>query len=149
MAYTPYYTGGWQSGEEGGTPITPDALNHMDDGIAAANSYGDPSTMSSVAIGNSIYISAVSGGYIKFGRMVVFSIGYTMKAAITGSAANAVAGLPVPVGPARYLEFDKDGTTAIGSTTFANLTTTGTINLRGAHAQGDTYYISGAYISAS
>lgn len=31
MAFTPYYPGGWQSGEEGGTPITPDALNHYDD----------------------------------------------------------------------------------------------------------------------
>lgn len=37
MAYNPYYTGGWQSGEEGNTPITPDALNHMDTGIGAAN----------------------------------------------------------------------------------------------------------------
>lgn len=36
MAYTPYYSGGWQSGEEGGTPITPDALNHMEEGIAGA-----------------------------------------------------------------------------------------------------------------
>lgn len=31
MAFTPYYPGGWQSGEEGGTPITPAALNHYDD----------------------------------------------------------------------------------------------------------------------
>lgn len=30
MAFTPYYPGGWQSGEDGGTPITPDALNHYD-----------------------------------------------------------------------------------------------------------------------
>ena len=37
MAYTPYYTGGWQSGEEGGTPITPDALNHMETGIEDAH----------------------------------------------------------------------------------------------------------------
>ena len=36
MAYTPYYSGGWQSGEEGGTPITPAALNNMEDGIGAA-----------------------------------------------------------------------------------------------------------------
>lgn len=34
MAYTPYYPGGWQSGEEGGTPITPAALNHIENGIA-------------------------------------------------------------------------------------------------------------------
>ena len=36
MAYTPYYSGGWQSGEEGGTPITPAALNNMESGIGRA-----------------------------------------------------------------------------------------------------------------
>ena len=36
MAYTPYYPGGWQSGESGGTPITPAALNNMEEGIGAA-----------------------------------------------------------------------------------------------------------------
>ena len=37
MSYTRYYTGGWQSGETGKTPITPEALNHMENGIAAAS----------------------------------------------------------------------------------------------------------------
>ena len=37
MAYTPYYPGGWQSGSEGGTPITPPALNNMENGIVKAN----------------------------------------------------------------------------------------------------------------
>ena len=36
MAYEKYYPGGWQSGETGGTPITPEALNHMEKGIEAA-----------------------------------------------------------------------------------------------------------------
>ena len=36
MAWAPYYSEGWQSGEAGGTPITPEALNHMDEGIAGA-----------------------------------------------------------------------------------------------------------------
>ena len=45
-SYNPYYSGGWQSGEEGGTPITPDALNHMDDGIAGAYAYTQQSTAS-------------------------------------------------------------------------------------------------------
>ena len=36
MNYTPYYPNRWASGETGGTPITPEALNHMEDGIAAA-----------------------------------------------------------------------------------------------------------------
>lgn len=43
-SYNPYYSGGWQSGEEGGTPITPDSLNHMDDGIAGAYDYTQQST---------------------------------------------------------------------------------------------------------
>jgi hypothetical protein len=34
--YTPYYSGGWQSGESGGTPITPAALNNMENGIGGA-----------------------------------------------------------------------------------------------------------------
>lgn len=36
MAYTPYYSGGWQNGEEGSTPVTPAALNNMENGIGAA-----------------------------------------------------------------------------------------------------------------
>ena len=36
MAWSPYYSGGWQSGEEGGTPITPAALNNIDSGINEA-----------------------------------------------------------------------------------------------------------------
>lgn len=39
MSYTPYYAGGWQSGQSGGTPITPEALNHMDAGIRDAYVY--------------------------------------------------------------------------------------------------------------
>lgn len=31
MAYTPFV---WQDGEEGGTPITAERLNHIEDGIA-------------------------------------------------------------------------------------------------------------------
>lgn len=45
MAYTPYYSGGWQSGEEGNTPITPAALNNMEQGITDANALGDPVTV--------------------------------------------------------------------------------------------------------
>lgn len=30
ITYTPYYPGGWQHGEEGATPITPEALTHFD-----------------------------------------------------------------------------------------------------------------------
>lgn len=37
MSYARCYTGGWASAESGGTPITPTALNHMEDGIVQAN----------------------------------------------------------------------------------------------------------------
>lgn len=38
MSYSPYYASGWLTGETGATPITPEALNHMDQGIANATS---------------------------------------------------------------------------------------------------------------
>ena len=34
--YKPYYPGGWKSGAAGGTPLTPEALDHFDEGIASA-----------------------------------------------------------------------------------------------------------------
>ena len=49
MAYTPYYSGGWQSGEEGGTPITPAALNHIDNGITAVDANHRLQTYTSVS----------------------------------------------------------------------------------------------------
>lgn len=42
MSYTPYYPNGWLSGEAGNTPITPEALNHMEQGIANAVSKTEP-----------------------------------------------------------------------------------------------------------
>lgn len=53
MSYEKYYPGGWQSGESGGTPITPEALNHMENGIAnsapAGYGYGEQLRYVSVA----------------------------------------------------------------------------------------------------
>lgn len=40
MSYSPHYSGGWQSGESGATPITPEALAHMEAGIAGAYKKG-------------------------------------------------------------------------------------------------------------
>lgn len=54
MAYEKYYENGWQSGETGGTPIVPDALNHMEQGILGLESskapagYGYGDTMTSI-----------------------------------------------------------------------------------------------------
>ena len=44
MSYKPNYTGGWKSGVSGGTPITPEALNHMESGIETANEHLLPET---------------------------------------------------------------------------------------------------------
>ena len=60
-SYNPYYSGGWQSGEEGGTPITPDALNHIEDGIAGAYDYTEQSTASVSSIS---FISETTWGQI-------------------------------------------------------------------------------------
>lgn len=48
MAYTPYYSGGWQSGEQGGTPITPAALNNIDNGIVTLDTTHNLKTYTSV-----------------------------------------------------------------------------------------------------
>ena len=36
MSYSPYYPSGWQTGEAGATPITPAALNYVENGIKNA-----------------------------------------------------------------------------------------------------------------
>ena len=36
MSYERFYPNGWQSGETGDTPITPEALNHIEEGIMAS-----------------------------------------------------------------------------------------------------------------
>ena len=43
MSYKPNYEGGWKSGESGGTPITPEALNHIEQGIEQTYSDFAPS----------------------------------------------------------------------------------------------------------
>lgn len=45
MSYKPYYAGGWQSGESGGTPLTPEALQHFDNGIISAHRAGQPQNL--------------------------------------------------------------------------------------------------------
>lgn len=55
MAYTPYYPGGWQSGEQGGTPITPAALNNMENGIAQS------------AVGGAGYLKTQDGTLLQWG----------------------------------------------------------------------------------
>lgn len=74
-SYTPYYSGGWQSGEEGNTPITPDALNHMDEGIGDAFGYVDDS-QKGAAIGALLTNRSPYFEYhyaMKFGGVIILS----------------------------------------------------------------------------
>ena len=109
---------------------------------------GKASQVSSVSVGDSTYISSVSGGYIKLGRLVVFSVGYTMRAAISQSVPNAVAGLPSAQNAGRFLVYDAQNVVDFSTPRFANISGTG-LAIKGPHTAGDTYYVSGAYISAS
>lgn len=101
MAYTPYYPSGWQSGEEGGTPITPDALNNMEDGIAAANAIGDPvmvahggtgATRGTAArINLETYLTLTSGtNAVLYNALDVLTVGETICAYLTIDAVKVL-----------------------------------------------------------
>lgn len=109
---------------------------------------GKASQVSGVSVGNSTYISGVSGGYVKLGKLVVFSVGYTMRTGISQSVNDAVAGFPSAVSYGRFLVYDTQGVTDFATPRFANIYGTG-LSIKGPHTAGDTYYVSGAYISAS
>ena len=62
--YTPYYSGGWQTGEEGGTPITPAALNNMEDGIEGSLQKSGGQMTGDINMGQNA--AAASGHVIKW-----------------------------------------------------------------------------------
>ena len=66
-SYNPYYSGGWQSGEEGGTPITPDALNHMDQGIVDVDAKVQYLNIGSIDMLSAI-VNALSDGQMCYFR---------------------------------------------------------------------------------
>ena len=105
MNYQKYYPNGWQSGESGGTPITPEALNHIEDGIlnlnilidwfGAGTKLADGTDVNTLPVGK-YYVAnqttaativngpVTSEGYVLF----VFSrtyVGYLTQLAITGT----------------------------------------------------------------
>ena len=62
MSYKPYYTNGWKSGEAGGTPITPEALNHMEAGIEAAGTHTDSTSNPHKVTAAQVGALSTSGG---------------------------------------------------------------------------------------
>lgn len=107
MSYEKYYPGGWQSGESGGTPITPEALNHMENGIKQAYSdfapagYGLGSELGKacsdcdLALENGYYQIGASTAHRPDGMSTrcwkqVISYGSTYKTQICYSSSNAM-----------------------------------------------------------
>lgn len=105
-------------------------------------------SVSSVSIGSTAYINSVSGGYVKLGRVVVFSVGYTMKAPVNQSVPNAITGLPNALNAGRFLVYDDQNVINFATPRFANISGA-SLSIKGPYTAGTTYYVSGAYISAS
>lgn len=65
MAYTPYYDGGWQNQPSGNTPITADALNHMEDGIihSAPSGFGIGTGSTTISGGDDLNDYNLNGWY--------------------------------------------------------------------------------------
>jgi len=82
MPYNPFYAGGWQSGEAGDTPITPEALNHFDEGIAQAHINAEDNLLD-----NSYFIDPINQrGAVSFTKS-----GYTIDRWRSASTALEVA----------------------------------------------------------
>ena len=92
MPYTPYYSGGWQSGEQGGTPITPAALNNMEAGIGAALTSEDVvNNLTSTATdkpGSANMLKTLNGKISLLIKREGFTLAFT----------NGVATLPIGIG---------------------------------------------------
>lgn len=74
MAYNKYYANGWQNNEEGETPITAAALNHMEDGIVELDgNIGDKLDTSKVANN----LTTTDAGYVLDARQ-----GKSLKTAV-------------------------------------------------------------------
>jgi hypothetical protein len=108
MSYTKYYPNGWQSGESGNTPITPAALNNMENGISnvsadALQRVGTLDSGTNIAAfvtqgiyflsGNNTYSGLPSG--VTWGTLLVFrpiasNAYYTVHLLITAASATYI-----------------------------------------------------------
>ena len=104
-------------------------------------------SVTNATIGNSTYIDTIAGGYIRLGRVVVFSVQFKVKSAIASSVANAISGMASALYRTKFLvnSNSKDDT---DMTRVANIDGT-SLTLKGSFTSGSTYNISGAYLSAS
>ena len=93
MSYSKYYSGGWQSGETGNTPITPDALNHIEDGIIELNGKKAPMQNASLVFGlgnNTSDTPESSTPRAEFRRSGNTTNGYALSIATVNSAGTKI-----------------------------------------------------------
>lgn len=104
MGYEKYYPGGWQSGEAGGTPITPEALNHMEAGIENAvptsrtvngKELTEDITLSASDVGaaassHNQSASTITSGTLGVARGGTGKATHTSNAVLTGNGTSAV-----------------------------------------------------------
>lgn len=124
MAYTKNYPNGWQSGQAGGTPITPAALDNIEDGISNNDT---AITTINTALGNMTYTRySVPGGSsqtITLGTWNVYLVsGYSVAAIVYTGSASGTPG-----------KTDLKTSTSLSITTGANATVTL------ANSSGSTY----------
>ncbi len=65
MAYEKFYPGGWQSGEAGGTPITPESLDHIEQGIKDLDAPAYTAASALAALVSGEYLSVALGKLAK------------------------------------------------------------------------------------
>lgn len=127
MGYEKYYPGGWQSGEAGGTPITPEALNHMEEGIESAaenidthkNDKSNPHGVTAAQVGaaassHNHSTSNITSGTLGVARGGTGKATHTSNAVLTGNGTSAVKNVATASG-AFY------ATAANGAPTFGTL----------------------------
>lgn len=99
MGYEKYYSGGWKSGETGGTPITPEALNHMEEGIEAAADHADSTSnphgvtaaqVGAAASSHNHSTSNITSGTLGVARGGTGKATHTSNAVLTGNGTSAV-----------------------------------------------------------
>lgn len=105
-------------------------------------------TLGTVSLGSGAgtYMTSVNGGFLKLGRINVFSIQFVMSNAISVSLTDAIQGFPRCLYTSKF-SVNNNSEQDTDMTRTANINIYGNMTIKGAFPVG-TYNVSGAYISA-
>lgn len=104
MAYQKFYPSGWQSGPTGGTPISPEALQHIEDGLIQAYKDFAPSGFGLgeyVATILSDANAATKSGHYKMNSSTENGVGAGATLIVDGFAENYVTQTAIHIGTGR------------------------------------------------